>query len=202
MRTVIRTLAAAAVSALALSAAAPAAQAEPQSWVFDPSHTHILFFVDHFGMSDIQGEFLGFEGELLVDEENPENSSLTVTIDITSLDTGYEPRDEHFLSGDFFDAEAFPQATFTSTSVEPTSETTATVTGDLTIKGNTAPVTLAVTLNGLMDDHPILEGTQRFAGFTAEGTVLRSDYGVDGFVPAVADEVVLRIETEVNQPVE
>lgn len=194
------TLAAATAAAMlsAFPTAAPAEAAE--EWTIDPSHTHILFFVNHFGMSDIQGEFLDFDGTFRLDRENPENSSVEVTIDATTLDTGWPDRDAHFRSADFFDVENFPSITFTSTRVDITGEDTANVTGDLTIKDITLPVTLDVTLNGLQDDHPIREGRQAYAGFTGTTTVLRSDFDVDMFAPAVSDEVVIRIEMEATGP--
>jgi polyisoprenoid-binding protein YceI len=188
----------AAAAAAALGVARPAAAAE--EWTIDRSHAHILFFVNHFGMSDIQGEFLDFDGTLMLDTEAPETSSIEVTIDVSSLDSGWAARDEHFLSADFFDAEQYPTITFTSTDVEITGEDTALVTGDLTIKDTTRPATLEVTLNGLADDHPIREGTQRYAGFTATTTVLRRDFGVDRYAPAVSDEVEIRIELEATGP--
>jgi len=190
--------AAAAFAALGLGFAQPAAAAE--EWAIDQSHAHILFFVNHFGMSDIQGEFLEFDGTFTLDTEAPENSSVEVTIDVSSLDTGWAARDEHLLNADFFDAEQYPTITFTSTGVEVIGEETALVTGDLTVKDTTRPVTLEVTLNGLADDHPMMEGTQRHAGFSASARVLRSDFGVDMFAPAVSDEVEIRIELEATGP--
>ncbi len=185
-------------AAAGVGLAGPAAAAE--EWAIDPSHTHILFFVNHFGMSDIQGEFLDFDGTFMLDTEAPENSSIAVTIDVASLDSGWAARDEHFLSADFFTVEEHPTITFTSTDVEVVGADTATVTGDLTIKGITRPVTLDVTLNGLQDDHPIREGTQRYAGFTATTVLRRSDFGMDLYAPAVSDEVEIRIEMEATGP--
>lgn len=171
-----------------------------EEFAFDQSHTHILFQVDHLGMSTIHGEFVGFEGTFMLDREDPANSSLDITIDVASMDTGYADRDGHFLSADFFEVETYPTASFVSTAVEVTGDNTATVTGDLTIKDITNEVTLDVTLNGIMDDHPLIDGTQPLAGFSARGTVLRSAWGMDIAVPFVADEVDLVIETETIGP--
>lgn len=192
-------LALVAAGLLAGTSLAPAALAQ-ESWTIDNSHTHILFTVDHFGMSTIYGEFVDFTGTLMVDRDAPENSSVEIVIDAASLDTGWEARDEHFLSADFFEAETYPEITFVSTGVTMTGDTTMEIAGDLTIKGITHPVVLDTTLNGVMDDHPIIEGTQAFAGFSATTTVLRSDYGVDMFTPYVADEVTIMIEMEVLGP--
>ena len=187
-----------AVASAALITAGPVQAAE--EWAIDPSHTHILFFVNHFGMSDIQGEFLEFDGTFMLDTDAPENSSIEVTIAVDSLDSGWPARDEHLINPDFFESETYPIMTFRSTAVELTGEDMAAVTGDLTIKETTLPVTLDVTLNGLQDDHPILPGQQGFAGFTATTTLLRSAFDVGMFVPAVSDEVVIRIEMEATGP--
>ncbi len=175
------------------TATGPARAAEAYS--FDTSHTHILFFVDHFGFSTIQGEFLEFDGSVMLDTQAPENSSVAVTIRADSLDTGHGPRDEHFRDADFFDVESHPEITFESTSVVPTGFQQARVTGDLTIKGMTRPVVLDVTLNR-MGTSPI--SGDLVAGFTATTTVLRSDFGLGRFAPAVSDAVEIRIETETS----
>ncbi|MEQ8964797.1 MAG: YceI family protein [Azospirillaceae bacterium] len=187
--------------ALALAASATAlapatAVAESQAFAFDKSHTHILFFVDHLGFSAVQGEFLDYEGELTLDTEDPANSSVAVTIDVASLDSGHPPRDEHLLDADFFDAEAYPEMTFASTRVEPTGEDTALVHGDLTIKGVTRPVVLDTRLNGL-GPNPFAPD-QTIAGFSATTEIARSDFGMDFGLPAIGDTVEIRIEIEAS----
>ena len=181
-----------AAAALALSAS-PALAAE--EFAFDHSHTHVLFFVDHLGFSTTQGEFMEFDGTLMLDTEAPENSSVTVTIDAASIDTGYADRDEHLRTGDFFNVEEHPELTFTSTDVAVTGENTAEVTGDLTILGVTQPVTLNVTLNAI-GPHPFNGAT--VAGFSATTTISRSDFGMDFGVPAIGDEIEIRIESEAS----
>ena len=176
------------------------ATASAVDYTIDQSHTHILFFVEHFGLSSIQGEFLEFDGTFSLDVDSPENSEIAITIDVASLDSGHDGRDEHFLSADFFDVETYPTVTFTSTDVTVTGDNTAEVTGDLTIRDVTQPVTLDVTLNGMLDDHPFTDGTQPYVGFTATTMILRSDFGIDMFVPAGSDEVEIRIEMEAVGP--
>lgn len=168
-----------------------------QSWTIDPSHTVIGFEVDHFGMSTMIGRFDVFEGDMVIDTDAPEEASVSFTIDIASMDTGHEGRDAHFAAPDFFDAATYPTARFVSRDVTVTSDTTADVTGDLTIKDVTQPITLAVVLNGLMDDHPIQPGTQRYVGFTATGSFPRADFGIDKY-SGVGDIVTLRIELEAS----
>lgn len=186
-------------AAALLATTAPAALAQ-DSWTIDNSHTHILFSVNHFGMSTIHGEFVDFTGNLTVDRDAPENSAVEIVIDAASIDTGWPDRDAHFSSADFFEVETHPEITFVSTGVTMTGENTMDLAGDLTIKGITQPVVLSATLNGVMDDHPLIDGTQPLAGFSATTTVLRSDFGMDMFTPFVADEVVIEIEMEVIGP--
>ena len=182
--------------------AQPAAGAD--NFGFDPFHTEILFSYSHLGNSRAFGNFREFDGEVILDRENPANSRIEVTIAAASIDTGVAPFDAHLKSADFFAVETYPEITFVSTAVEPTSDTTARVTGDLTIKEHTRPVVLDVTLNylgehqlsGFVPDYADLE----VAGFSATTTLLRSDFGVDMMVPMVADEVELVIETELLRP--
>ena len=162
-------------------------------FVFDKSHTHILFYIDHLGFSTTQGEFLDFEGSLSLDTEAPENSSVSVTIDAASLDSGWADRDAHLRSDDFLDVENHPTITFTSSEVTLTGDNTADVAGDLTILGTTQPVVLAVTLNN-MGEHPFSGET--VAGFEATTTISRSDFGMGFGVPAIGDEVEIVINTE------
>ena len=181
-----------AAAVLALGAS-PALAAD--EFAFDHSHTHVLFFVDHLGFSTTQGEFLEFDGTLMLDTEAPENSSVTVSIATDSIDTGYADRDEHLRNSDFFNVEEYPEMTFASTGVTVTGENSAEVAGDLTILGVTQPVTLDVTLNGL-GAHPFNGST--VAGFSATTTISRSEFGMDFGVPAIGDEIEIRIETEAS----
>lgn len=178
-------------------AAGPANGAETYS--FDPAHTDIVFFVDHLGYSDTVGRFNQAEGSITLDRESLEGSAIEVTIDAASLDTNHEERDAHLRSADFFNVREFPEITFTSTSVEPTGEKTASVTGDLTMLGTTKPVTLEVTLNQIAP-HPVpsYDGVVT-AGFSARGTIRRTDFGMDYLAPAVGDEIDLIFEIEAFQ---
>lgn len=170
-----------------------ASQAAPVAYQFDPMHTTVLWRASHFGFSNPSGKFMKVEGTLLFDEENPENSSVNVTIYIPSLVTGIEKFDAHLKSKDFFDAEAFPTASFSSQKVEMTGEDTARIHGMLTIKGVAKPQVLEVQLNRL-GETPMTK--QKTAGFSASGTVYRSDFGIDFALPGVADAVTLDIQAE------
>lgn len=179
-------------SAAALTFAA-AANAEAVEYAFDASHSQIVFEYNHLGFSNTTGVYSGFEGKIMFDEADPAASSVEVSFPTDSLYTGWEERTVHFLSGDFFNAEANPTISFTSTAIEVTGETTGLITGDLTINGITKPVTLDAVLNQ-KGEHPM--AGKAWLGFDASATVLRSDYGMDAYVPYVSDEVAVEISIE------
>lgn len=178
------------LSALALGTAAEAA---PEAYKLDPSHSQILFSYNHLGFSTGMGMFSGFEGEIAFDQEDPAASSVTVSFPVKSMLTGWEARFEHFMSKDFFDAADDEMVTFTSTGIEVTGETTAKITGDLTLNGVTKPVVLDATLNqaGM---HPM--ENKPWAGFDATTTLKRSDFGLGLFAPFVSEEVEVKISIE------
>jgi len=182
-----------AAPALALSLLTGAAFAEPVAYDFDKSHANLSFTYDHLGYSTTDGRFGDWEGKLLIDKDTPANSSIEFTIDINSLDTFWADRDKHLLSADFFDAETFPQATFTSTKVEQVGENQLEVTGDLTIRDVTKPTTLNVTVTAL-GEHPMAK--KEAAGFAVSTVIKRSDFGMDKFVPYVGDEVAVTFHAE------
>ncbi|KZB57734.1 MULTISPECIES: YceI family protein [Thalassospira] len=181
--------------AAGLSGAAVSAQAA-ESYKLDPTHTSVIFIVNHLGFSNFQGRFGGTSGELTLDRENPAASSAIITIDLSKVDTGVEGLDNHMKTADFLNVEQNPTATFKSTSIEMTGDKTATITGDLTLLGQTKPLVLDVTLTG-EGDHPMTG--DHVLGFGATGTVTRSEYGMNYLVPAVSDEVELQISTEFLQ---
>lgn len=169
------------------------AQAQIEKYTFDKAHTQILFFVNHLGFSMSQGEFHDYDGHFIIDRGEPANSSVQVQIMTESIDMDDEKWDAHMKNEDFFDVEKFPTMTFDGQKVEVTGENTANVTGDLTLLGVTKPVTLAVTHNK-SDVHPF--SGKYVAGFSATGTINRSDFGMTYGVPGVAEEVQVRIEVE------
>ncbi|MCR6659609.1 MAG: YceI family protein [Asticcacaulis sp.] len=185
----IKSLFAASVFALVASTSAFAAD----TYKLDAGHTSVTFQYTHFGFSHPTGKFMNAVGTVTLDDATPANSSVEVSFDINGINTGVAALDTHLKSADFFDAAKFPTATFKSTKVVQTSATTADVTGDLTIHGVTKPVTLKVTLNK-KDVHPMMKKVD--AGFTATGTINRSDFGMGNYVPAVSDQVDLYIEAE------
>lgn len=185
---------------LAICLAAPLMYAtsafSADKYVLDSSHSQIVFEYNHLGFSTNYGMFSGFSGDLMLDAEDPSKSSVNVTIDTASLISGWDARTKHFLSADFFDAEAAPKVTFKSTSVKVTGEKTAIITGDLTMNGITKSVELDTTLNQ-MGVHP--RAKKDWAGFTATTTITRSDFDMGLAAPYVSDEVKLMISIEAGK---
>lgn len=191
----LQTLTAAVASASVL-ALAPAAQAETETFVVDSVHSNIVFMVDHLGYSNMIGQFQKFSGEFTFDPEDASAADVSLTIQADSIDTDHQKRDKHLAGPDFLNAGEFPTITFESTGVSKTGEKTGKLTGDLTMLGKTREVTLYVTFNK-MAPHPLpqYEGVLT-AGFSARGTIERSNWGVETYVPAVGDAVKLFIEIE------
>jgi polyisoprenoid-binding protein YceI len=185
-------------AAFALSLAAPVLA---DTYRHDPAHTTIRATWDHVGFSDQSLNFREIEGTVTLDAGAIASATVDITVNLAAIDSGVEAFDQHLKSAELFDIAAHPTARFVSTAVEQTGEKTARVTGDLTIKGVTKPVTLEVTLNA-MGTHPLgqfIEFYQgEWIGLTATGTVKRSDWGLDFLVPVVSDEVRLFISTEMK----
>jgi polyisoprenoid-binding protein YceI len=175
-----------------LAVAAFGAQAADK-YNIDPTHTQVEFTYSHMGFSNITGRFDTVQGEFLFDAADPTKSSVDITIPVDSISTGVDKLDEHLLKADFFDAATYSTATFKSTGVTAAGENALKVAGDLTIHGVTRPVVLDVVINKI-GEHPMAKVPA--AGFDATTTILRSDYGVGGYVPVVGDEVRIDITVE------
>ena len=183
--------------AAALAFGATGAFAAPEAYTLDPSHSQVVFSYNHLGFSTTYGMFSGFEGEIMFDAEDPAASSVNVSMPVMSMFTGWEKREEHFMSDDFFGASEGDMITFTSTGIEVTGDNTANITGDLTMNGVTKSVVLDTTLNQKADAHPM--NNKPWLGFDASTTLLRSDFGVDKFAPYVSDEVEVKISIEAGK---
>ncbi|MFD0915677.1 YceI family protein [Pseudahrensia aquimaris] len=192
MKTLKASLAGLALMASAITMPAFAAD----QYKFDASHAQILFSYDHLGFSTTYGMFSGFDGTATLDMDNLANSSVETTIGLDKMITGWEGRDGHFKSPDFFNAAEFPAVTFKSTKIEPTGDMTAKMTGDLTILGETKPVTMDVKLNKI-GEHPVKKVA--WAGFDATTTLKRTEWGLGKFAPFVGDEVNLVISIELEK---
>ncbi|MBA1145582.1 polyisoprenoid-binding protein [Ectothiorhodospiraceae bacterium WFHF3C12] len=177
--------------ALALLAA-PGLAAAADTYKIDSSHTYPNFTVSHLGFSTMHGRFNETTGTIVMDREGGD-SAVDITIQTASIDTGHDKRDEHLRSADFFNVSEYPTITYKSENVYFQGEDSATVTGNLTMLGTTKRVTLHVnSIN--CGEHP-MSGDQ-VCGFNAITTVKRSDFGMTKFVPAISDEIDIRIEAE------
>ena len=188
---------AALATAAVLALTATGAVAEPEKYVLDASHSQVVFTYNHLGYSTTYGMFSGFEGEIMFDQEDPAASSVSVSMPTMSMLTGWEKRFEHFMSDDFFGASEGDMITFASTGIEVTGEDTAEITGDLTVNGMTKSVVLDAKLNKAAT-HPM--ANKDWAGFDATTTLMRSDFGLGKFAPAVGDEVEVMISIEAMKP--
>ncbi|MDZ7788462.1 MAG: YceI family protein [Halofilum sp. (in: g-proteobacteria)] len=179
----------------ALALAQPALAAE--TYVFDKGHTNIQFSWDHFGFSTTSAEFEEFSGELQFDPENRANSSIAVTIDLDSVDTGFDTFNGHLTEKpEWFDTREHPEATFTSTDIEALGDDRLRVTGDLTLKGVTKEITLETTINKI-GEHPVTNA--KTIGFDATTTVSRSAFDMGQYAPSVGDEVTISISSEMQR---
>ena len=145
------------------------------SYTLDPSHSRLGFVARHAMVTKVRGSFNEFEGSGHFDAENPANSHLALIIQANSIDTRNEDRDGHLKSNDFFDMETYPEIKFASTAVEKVDDDNYRVTGDLTIKDVTKPVTVDFEYTGTAVDP---YQNQRI-GFDGSTTVNRKDWGVN-----------------------
>jgi polyisoprenoid-binding protein YceI len=166
------------------------------TWSIDPVHSDVSFTVRHLMVSKVRGRFGTYEGTI-VTAENPLDSTVTASIDLSSIDTGNPDRDAHIRSADFFNVETHPKMTFQSTSVSAT-EDGYQVEGDLTLHGVTKRVTLNVEPNGFGPDP--WGGTR--VGFTATTELSRKDFGIDFNMPLEGGGVVLGDKIQVNLEIE
>jgi polyisoprenoid-binding protein YceI len=176
---------------------ASTATAAPVTYTLDTTHSRVTFFVNHFGFSNSVGEFKVGDGTLTFDNDDWSKSKVDARIPVQSLELGDAKWNTHVLSAEFLESAKYPDITFVSKKVEKIDATHGKLHGDLTIKGVTRPVVLDLTVNKI-GDHPIRK-TQA-AGFTATTTVRRSEFGVSLYAPAVADDIVIRIEVEAFVP--
>jgi polyisoprenoid-binding protein YceI len=167
--------------------------ARAADYAIDPTHTHVIFKVDHLGFAKMVGIFSDVGGTIGFDPANVAASSLKITIKTDSLTTQFAQRDKDLKGADWFNVTEFPEMIFVGKSYQKTGDKTGTVTGDLTLHGVTRPVTLNVTLNKLAEN-PLVKKEE--AGFSATATLKRSDFGMKTFIPAIGDEVQIELEVE------
>ncbi len=203
MKTLLLALLLAPVVAFAPEAPAPldgapaSATVEAATYTLDPYHTTLGFRIRHMGIAFVEGEFDQFEGQVTFDPADLAATRANVTVQMASVDTDVEPRDNHLRSADFFEVETYPTMTFASTGAMPTADGHFKLVGDLTIKGVTRPVVFDAVVGG-----PIADGENQRVGFHATATIDRRDFGVTygqtlpGGFPAIGHEVKLVLDVE------
>ena len=162
------------------------------TYEIDPSHTSVAGRIDHLGFSTTTIRFAKTSGQFTYDPAHPESTKLNVTVDTKSLSTDWEARDNELKGPMFFNTDKFPNATFTADSLTKVDDNHAKVVGQLTLLGVTKPVEMTVTLRGSGTG---MMGDTR-AGFEAHMSIMRSDFGMKAYVPAVGDKVDLSIDAE------
>jgi len=178
-----------------LSLAAPLALAQTSTWVPDKAHSEVDFSILHLSLSKVHGRFGNIGGSIVMNDADITKSTVNVTIDVTTVNTGVDGRDNDLKSDHFFDVAQFPTATFVSTSVAK-SGGGLTVTGNLTLHGVTKPVTLSV--EGPTGPVQGMDKKQH-AGFSATTTISRTAFGIASKYPStvVGDEIQLTIDLDV-----
>lgn len=167
-----------------------------ETFTLDPEHTYVLWHIKHLGFSTQTGKWYA-TGTLVLDQDNPANSTVKATIQVANVITGIPELDKHLKGKLFFDIVQFPTATFVSDKVEVTGKDTAKIQGILTVRGVSKPVTLDAKLN-LASVNPIND--KMTAGFSATASLKRSDFGMTTLLPGLGDEVALNIEAEAFKP--
>lgn len=166
------------------------------TWAIDPTHTIVGFSARHLMAARVRGSFKTFSGAIQI-AERPEESSVTVSIDAGSIDTGVEDRDNHLRSPDFLDVENYPNLEFSSTAVRSTSDGYE-VDGELTIRGTSQPVTLRMQYLGVMNDP---WGNEK-AMFSATTTIDREDFGLTWNAPLEAGGWLVGKKVEIELEVQ
>ena len=180
---------------LAIASVATFTVAKPVDYKIDPTHTATVFTWNHFGFSTPSANFSDIQGTISVDTAKPADSSVNVTIPLSSLNTNVKALDEHLKTADFFDAEKYPNITFKSTKVQALGKNKYKITGNLTVKDVTKPVVLDAVLNK-QGEHPMTKAQS--IGFNATTSFNRSAFGVGAYVPNVGDKITVNITTEAS----
>ena len=182
-------------AAVTLGLGAQLASAQASTWIADPNHSAVDFSITHLTISNVRGHFGKVAATLVFDQADVTRSTVTATIDVSTVDTGVDQRNTDLKTPDFFDVAQFPTATFTSTSVAKSGNSLV-VNGNLTLRGVTRPVVL--TVEGPLGPVPGMDHKQH-AGFSANTTISRSAFGIGSkYGPAmVGDDVKLTIDLDV-----
>lgn len=166
---------------------------KPGSYQLDAKHTNVLFKINHLGFTDYVGRFNRVDAQLEFDPEHLAEAKLSAVIDIASIDVNNPDLEETLRGSSWFDSAQYPQAVFTTTGVKPIDNNSADFIGTLSLHGVTRTFVLHVRFNGGGTD--LLTGDYTL-GFSASGSLLRSDYGISYLVPAIADQVNIEVFAE------
>jgi polyisoprenoid-binding protein YceI len=190
-RTVLLPIAALAVTTVS--------DASPQIYQLEKTHADLVFTIDHAGFSQKHGHFRDLDATLTYDSGDPQSSSVTVTVKADSVDTGFAARDKDVTSPMFLDVEKYPEIRFASTRVSVMPDSTLRVEGNLTLHSITKPIVLHAKLNkqgpNPFDKRPTV-------GFSATGSLARSEYGIANLIPLIGDAVDITIDAEFNHSIE
>ena len=178
---------------LAVAIASSVTLAAPVDYKIDPTHTATVFSWNHFGFSTPSANFTDIQGVIKVDNAKPANSSVEVTIPLSSVNTNVPALDKEFQEEAWFNAAKYPNITFKSTKVETKDKKHFKITGNLTVKGVTKPVVLDAVLNK-QGEHPMAKVPA--IGFNATTSFNRSAFGIGNYVPNVGDKITVNITTE------
>ena len=187
------------VAALVAATPRPAAPvvaspaAAPTPFEIDPVHSTAIFRIQHMGVSYFHGRFNSISGQITLDSENPAGSAVELTIAAESVDTNNNKRDDHIRSPDFLNASEFPEIKFKSEKVKPLADKRVEIEGQLTLHGETKPLTVQVEQTGLAQSS---RGEGQIAGFETTFTVKRSEFGMDQMLDALGDEVRITLSVE------
>lgn len=172
-------------------ATSAAAQPDQEKFSLDKKLTYVGFEVSYFLLIQIKGQFHDFEGAFVIDRENPENNRADIVIKTTSIDTGVESRNREIRGPSLFDADQYPEMIFHSNKIKLEPDNTGVITGDLTLRGITKPVSLSLTRIPDVET-PEEEQDKTFSdGFVATGKIKRSDFGMNDFIAPIGDVVTL-----------
>ena len=180
---------------LAAMLAASALAAGTTTWQLDPAHSNAQFVVRHLGISNVQGEFTKVSGTVQLDDQDISKSTVSASIDLSSVDTRVKMRDNDLRSPKFFDVAKFPAMTFQSTKIWKTGEGTAKMTGNLTLHGVTKEVTFDVT--GPTAPIHAMGDTRR--GVHATANISRKDFGITADAGLIGNKIAITIDAEMVQ---
>lgn len=169
------------------------------NYVLDPTHASVVWSLSHAGLSNFTARFDDVSGTLDFNSDTPANSVVDIRIDPKSISTGLPEFDATLAqSGNYFDADTHPEIRFLSTGIKITGDTTGLITGNLTLRGVTKPVTLKTTFNGAGKS---FGNPGKTLGFSATTEIMRSEWGMDYLITLanIGDKVTLRIEAEFNE---